>query len=130
MAERKNSLLAKLEKIEARYSEIEKQIADPSIAGDSAKLIALSKEQGKLKTIAAKYREYKKAVAGIEEGQQDIPGKFPYSVMVEMVMGWQEYRGKNLPATGGETGQPFVFRMVDIFPQIHGLIVCPPSKRS
>jgi len=66
MAEEKNSLLAKLNELEQRYEEIEKQIGDPAIAGDSARLIALSKEQGKLKTIVTKYREYKTTIAGIE----------------------------------------------------------------
>ena len=72
MAEKKDSLLAKLDEIETRYSEIEKQIIDPSIATDSARLISLSKEQGKLKTIVTKYREYKKTVAGIEDAEQII----------------------------------------------------------
>ena len=70
MAEKKDSLLAKLDEFEARYSEIEKQIAEPAVACDSARLIALSKEQGKLKAIVAKYREYKTTVAGIEDAEQ------------------------------------------------------------
>jgi peptide chain release factor 1 len=70
MVEQKDSLLGKLDQIEARYSEIEKQIADPEIASDSTRLIALSKEQGKLKTIVTKYRQYKNAAAGIEEAEQ------------------------------------------------------------
>jgi peptide chain release factor 1 len=70
MAGQKDGLLTKLDQIEARYSEIEKQIADPEIAGDSTRLIALSKEQGKLKAMVGKYREYKKAVFGIEEAEQ------------------------------------------------------------
>jgi len=70
MAEQNRSLLAKLDQIEAHYSQIEKQIADPAIAGDSARLIALSKEQGKLKAMVTRYREYKKATAGIEEAEQ------------------------------------------------------------
>ena len=70
MAEKKDSLLVKLDEIEARYTEIEKQIVDPEIACDSARLIPLSKEQGKLKTIVSQYREYKKTVAGIEDAEQ------------------------------------------------------------
>ena len=70
MAEQKDSLLAKLDQIEERYSEIENQIAQPEVASDPARLIALSKEQGKLKTIVTKYRQYKKAGAGIEEAEQ------------------------------------------------------------
>jgi peptide chain release factor 1 len=66
MAEEKSTLLAKLDEIEIRYSEIEKQIADPAITNDSARLISLAKEQGKLKTIVTKYREYKKTITGLE----------------------------------------------------------------
>ncbi len=70
MAEQKDSLLAKLDEIEARYNEIEKQIAEPEIACNPTKLIALSKEQGKLRAIVTKYRRYKKTAAGIEEAEQ------------------------------------------------------------
>jgi peptide chain release factor 1 len=69
MTEQKDGLPAKLNQLETRYSDIEKQIAKPEIATDSTRLIALSKEQGKLKAIVIKYREYKKAVAGIEEAE-------------------------------------------------------------
>jgi len=70
MAEQKDSLQLKLDQIEARYVEIDRQIADPEITADSTKLVALSKEQGKLRAIVTKYRGYKKAVAGIEEAEQ------------------------------------------------------------
>ncbi|UCG57254.1 MAG: peptide chain release factor 1 [Phycisphaerales bacterium] len=70
MAKEKDSVLAKLDEIEARYGEIEEQIADPAVAADPAKLIALSKEQGKLKSLVAKYREYKTAIAGIKDAEQ------------------------------------------------------------
>jgi len=70
MAEQKDSLLAKLYEIEARYNEIEKQIAEPAIACNPTKLIALSKEQGKLRAIVTKYRRYKKTAAGVEEAEQ------------------------------------------------------------
>ena len=70
MAEEKSSFLAKLDEFEARFREIEKQIAEPAIAGDSARLIALSKEQGKLKNIVTKYREYRTTIAGIEDAQE------------------------------------------------------------
>ena len=61
MAEKTNSLLVKLDQIDARYSEIEKQISDPEIASNPAKLVSLSKEQGKLRAIVTKYRQDKKA---------------------------------------------------------------------
>ena len=70
MAKEENILLSKLDQIEARFCEIEKQIADPAIATDFAKITALSKEQGKLKAIVKKYREYKAAAAGIKDTEQ------------------------------------------------------------
>jgi peptide chain release factor 1 len=70
MVDQNETILVKLSQIDARYREIEQQIATPEIASDPNKLIALSKEQGKLKAIVTKYRQYKKAVAGAEEAQQ------------------------------------------------------------
>ncbi len=70
MAERKDGLLAKLDEIEHRYSEIERQLADPAIATDSARLILLSKEQGKVKAIVSKYRAYQRATAQIADAEQ------------------------------------------------------------
>jgi peptide chain release factor 1 len=70
MTEQKDSLAAKLDQIEARYSEIEKQIAEPQTARDSARLVALSKEQGKLKAVVTKYRQYKKLAANIQQAEQ------------------------------------------------------------
>jgi len=63
-------ILAKLDELEARFCEIERQISEPAVASDPTKLIALSKEQGKLKTIVAKYREYKRTMANIEDAEQ------------------------------------------------------------
>ena len=70
MAEEKDTFLAKLDEIEARFCQLEKQITDPAIARDSTKLIAISKEQGKLRTIATKYREYKKIIADINDAEE------------------------------------------------------------
>lgn len=69
MGKKEHSLLTKLNEIDARYGEIEKQISDPDVAKDPAKLIALSKEQGKMRLIISKYRRYKKTAVGIEEAQ-------------------------------------------------------------
>ena len=65
MAEKKDQLLVKLDELERRYCEIESKVADPTIASDLAKLIALSKEQGKLKAIVTKYRDYKAIIAAL-----------------------------------------------------------------
>ena len=69
MLEQHESLLKKLDQINTRYSDLEKQISSPEIVIDPSKLIALSKEQGKLKAIVTKYRQYKKNALGIEEAQ-------------------------------------------------------------
>lgn len=69
MAEQKDSLLTKLDEIEARFNEIEKQLAEPLFVNDSTRLVALSKEQGKLKAIVTKYRQYRKAIEDIEEAE-------------------------------------------------------------
>jgi peptide chain release factor 1 len=70
MTEEEKILLAKLDQLEARFCEIEKQIADPTIASDFAKVAALSKEQSKLKGIVKKYRDYKAAMTGIKDAEQ------------------------------------------------------------
>ena len=70
MAEKTDIILSKLDELDARYSQIEKQIADPEIACNSDKLIALSKEMGKLKITVTKYRQYKEAVSQIEDAKQ------------------------------------------------------------
>ncbi len=69
MADNTDSLLVKLDEIDARFSEIDKLISDPEVASNTNRLIALSKEQGKLREMVTKYGQYKKAVAGIEEAQ-------------------------------------------------------------
>jgi len=72
MAEEMSSFFAKLNELEARYIQIEEEIADPAIASDTTKLIELSKEQGKLKSIVPKYRRYKEILAGIKDSEQII----------------------------------------------------------
>ncbi|MCJ7729541.1 MAG: peptide chain release factor 1 [Sedimentisphaerales bacterium] len=72
MAEANTTLLAKLTELEAHFDELQKQIADPAFSCDSAKLIALSKEQGKLKGLVAKYRDYKKTSMEAEQAEHLI----------------------------------------------------------
>ena len=69
MAGEKNGSLSKLDELEQQYRQIERQIEDPAITADTARLIALSKEQAKLKNIVTKYREYKTATAGIQDAE-------------------------------------------------------------
>jgi len=72
MSEQKSGLLAKLDELENRYTQIESQISDPAISRDSARLILLSKEQARLKDIVTKYRQYKKTLADIDDARQIV----------------------------------------------------------
>ena len=72
MSETNTTLIAKLSEIENRFDQLQQQIADPEIASNFAKQIALSKEQGKLKPLVTKFRDYKKAAMEAEQAQQII----------------------------------------------------------
>jgi peptide chain release factor 1 len=71
----KDSLLAKLDQLEQRYNEIERQVAEPETARNSAKLVALSKEQGKLRSLVTKYRRYKGFASSLEQARQILNDK-------------------------------------------------------
>jgi len=70
MSDERDHLLTLLDEIEARYGQIDQQISDPAIGKEPAKLVALSKERGRIKSIILKYREYKKAAADIDSARQ------------------------------------------------------------
>ncbi len=70
MDKESNSLIAILDDLDARYEEIERQISDPAISQERAKLVSLSKERGKIRPMVSKYRDYKKMAAQVEEAQQ------------------------------------------------------------
>jgi peptide chain release factor 1 len=72
MAEEQDSFLAKLNELEERYGQIERQIADPAVASNPVKIVALAKEQGRLRDLVAKYREYKTATVGIKDASEII----------------------------------------------------------
>lgn len=63
------AFLVKLEQMEQRFVEIENLISQPETATDSNKIIALSKEQAKLRDVVAKYRQYKQMQAEIADAQ-------------------------------------------------------------
>jgi len=75
MSQNSSSLIAVLDDLDARYQEIERQISDPALARETAKLVALAKERGKIRALVSKYRDCKKIVAGIEEAHQILEDK-------------------------------------------------------
>ena len=68
----RTTLIDKLFEIEARFDELQKQLADPAVACDHTKAVVLSKEQGKLKGLVFQFRDYKKAVAQAEDAEHLI----------------------------------------------------------
>ncbi|MGA2916545.1 MAG: peptide chain release factor 1 [Sedimentisphaerales bacterium] len=67
MSETNLIVLKKLDELDGRYAELENQLNDPAVNMDSTKVIAISKEQGRLKVIVSKYRSYKKLLSDIEQ---------------------------------------------------------------
>ncbi len=60
-------MLDRLERIEQRYLEIERQMSRPEIASDLKQLQELAKERSGLEDVVAKYRELKKASEELED---------------------------------------------------------------
>jgi peptide chain release factor 1 len=63
-------MLQKLEEVEKRFVELEKQISDPEVIAQTSKWQQLMKEHSNLIDIVAKYREYKKAVSDMESAKE------------------------------------------------------------
>jgi len=59
-----------LDEVEVRYEKVGKMLSDPEVINDQDKFQKLAKEHAELKEIVAKYREYKKALTGIEEAEE------------------------------------------------------------
>ncbi|MCE5340089.1 MAG: peptide chain release factor 1 [Planctomycetaceae bacterium] len=72
MTDTNTTVIKKLDEINDRYLQLEAQLNDQAIASDHAKLIPVSKEMGKLKSVVTSYREYKKLVSEIEQSQTII----------------------------------------------------------
>lgn len=71
MSDQNERLLAKLNEINDRYIDLEKQVSDPEIASNPSKVIPLTKEQSKLRPMVMQYRDFLAADDGIK-GSQEI----------------------------------------------------------
>ena len=60
-------MLDRLERIEKRYQELNKQMATPEVASDLKQLQVLAQERASLASLVAKYREYKTTSKTLEE---------------------------------------------------------------
>jgi peptide chain release factor 1 len=63
------ALIGKLEQLENRYVEIENKLSDPEIVSSHAKMVPLSKEQGKLRPMVEKLRRYKEMQRQAEDSR-------------------------------------------------------------
>ena len=60
----------KLEQIDKRYRELEKQIAAPEIASDPKQLQKLAQERASIEDVVTRYREYKATSKSLEETRE------------------------------------------------------------
>jgi peptide chain release factor 1 len=70
-------MLDKLEKIERRFSEIEKKLCQPEIISNRAEFKKLSRERAEVEELVGVYREFKKVLADIDEYEEALDGKDP-----------------------------------------------------
>ncbi|HKQ49091.1 MAG TPA: peptide chain release factor 1 [Phycisphaerae bacterium] len=61
------ALLTKLDELAGRYEAITREMSDPAVAGNSARIVALAKEHHNLGRMVLPYLEYKKLQTQIEE---------------------------------------------------------------
>ena len=74
MPEKTQAIIKKLEEIEHRYEGLQKEIADPENATNPQKLISLSRQEGKLRSLVSRYREFRKneeEIAGSRQIMED-----------------------------------------------------------
>ena len=69
MSEVYEGLLKRLEELSDRFAEVTEAMHDPANATNPSRLIALSKEHGKLSRIVEPYRAYRKVVRELEENR-------------------------------------------------------------
>ena len=64
------TLYEKLQQIEARYEDMNRELSSPEVHDDSARYQKVAKAHSELGEIVAKYREWKEIAKGIEESKQ------------------------------------------------------------
>ena len=63
-------MLERLEAIEKRYDELERQIATPEVASDPKQLQTLARERAGLENVVTKYRQYKDTTRQLEQTKE------------------------------------------------------------
>ncbi len=65
---------ARLKELEARFEQIERELADPSLAADPSKLRSLGKEHSDLRPTIEAWRTYRRASEDLEEAKAMLAG--------------------------------------------------------
>ncbi len=68
-------LIRKLDELAARYDELQTSLNDPEVLGNPQRVIAASREAGKLEPVVGRYRDYQKAAAAVDELRELSSGK-------------------------------------------------------
>ncbi|MCL6612693.1 MAG: peptide chain release factor 1 [Peptococcaceae bacterium] len=68
-------MLDKLASLENKYEELERQIGDPAVIADNSRWQQLVKSHSDLGEVVSVYRDYKKALEGIEEAREMLEDK-------------------------------------------------------
>lgn len=63
------ALLTKLDELAGRYEAVTREMSDPAVAGNSARIVALAKEHHNLGRLVEPYLEYRKLQTQIEENE-------------------------------------------------------------
>ncbi|HOI38663.1 MAG TPA: PCRF domain-containing protein, partial [Bacillota bacterium] len=68
-------MFEKLREIEARYDELEREMADPEIIADQPRYKKVTKAHSDLEDIVARYRELKKVMGEIQSTREMLRDK-------------------------------------------------------
>ncbi len=68
-------MLDRLERVEKRYQELDRQIATPEVASNLEQLQRLAQERASLESLVTKYREYKATAKALEETRAMLGGE-------------------------------------------------------
>ena len=72
MAGSEDTLIGKLDELDACHAEVTEQMNDPAVASDPDRIVALARNQARLRRIVEPYRKYKKLAADRDEARAII----------------------------------------------------------
>ncbi|UCC31643.1 MAG: peptide chain release factor 1, partial [Phycisphaerales bacterium] len=68
-------LIAKLQELGDRYDELNAEFADPAVASDPARSVAITKELGRLRRLVEPFREFRRVRAELEDAHAIVTDK-------------------------------------------------------